>query len=69
LFPALVGLLSAKTGLGNAICILAVIANAAVFVTVLALPETRGRRLDDADHLIPAQQPESTSEKSLPHGT
>jgi len=57
LFPAAVGVLSAKTGLGNAICVLAVAANALVFVTVLFLPETRGRRLDTVDAALdPAPQ-------------
>jgi len=55
LFPAAVGVMGAKAGLGNAICVLAVAANAAVFVTVWFLPETRGRRLDAVEEAADAQ--------------
>ncbi len=61
-------MISAKTGLSNAICILAVGANAIVFVTALLLPETRGRRLDDA--LDPLATPDASpaAEHPLQHG-
>jgi MFS family permease len=68
LFPALVGVLSAKAGLGNAICILAVAANAVVFVSALLLPETRGRRLDDArDDPLASPDTSPAADRSLRH--
>ncbi len=45
LFPFLVGYLSTKTSLGNAIAIFAVIAYAVFFIAAFALPETRGKVL------------------------
>lgn len=44
-FPALVGALSARMGLGEAIGVLASIAYGLVIVAALLLPETRGREL------------------------
>ncbi|HKU94882.1 MAG TPA: MFS transporter [Vineibacter sp.] len=45
LFPFLVGFLSTKTSLGNAIAIFAVVAYGVFFIAAFALPETRGRVL------------------------
>ncbi|TWT08819.1 MFS transporter [Reyranella sp. CPCC 100927] len=45
LFPFLVGYLSTRTSLGNAIAIFAVIAYAVFFIAAFALPETRGKVL------------------------
>jgi MFS family permease len=49
LFPFLVGALSDKTSLANAIAIFAVAAYAVFFLAAFALPETRGRVLDAED--------------------
>jgi sugar phosphate permease len=46
LFPALVGLLSARMPLGEAVAIFAIAAYALLFVTALLLPETRGKVLE-----------------------
>jgi MFS family permease len=43
IFPTLVGYVSQSWGLGNAIAICSVIASAIMIVTLLTLPETRGR--------------------------
>ncbi len=45
LFPFLVGFLSTRTSLGNAIAIFAVVAYGVFFIAAFALPETRGRVL------------------------
>src|SRR6202044_3171864 len=45
LFPFLVGALSARTSLGNAIAVFAVMAYGVFFLAAFALPETRGRVL------------------------
>lgn len=45
LFPTLVGLLSARLGLGHAISIFAVIAYVTMVLATLLLPETKGREL------------------------
>lgn len=45
LFPTLVGLLSARLGLGDAISIFAVIAYVTMVLATLLLPETKGREL------------------------
>jgi hypothetical protein len=59
--------ISAKTGLGNAICILAVAANAIVFVMALLLPETRGRRLDNASDPLGTPDTSATADHPLQH--
>ncbi|HTW69939.1 MAG TPA: MFS transporter [Acetobacteraceae bacterium] len=48
-FPALVGVLSESMPLGAAIALFSVIAFGLMIVTLLLLPETRGRRLDVLD--------------------
>ncbi|MFZ0705461.1 MAG: MFS transporter [Candidatus Korobacteraceae bacterium] len=45
LFPTLVGVLSARMGLGHAISIFAIVAYLTMVVATLLLPETRGREL------------------------
>ncbi len=45
LFPTLVGILSARMGLGHAISIFAVVAYLTMVIATLLLPETRGREL------------------------
>ncbi|HSZ92812.1 MAG TPA: MFS transporter, partial [Acetobacteraceae bacterium] len=45
LFPALVGFLSLRLGLGPAIAIFSVVAYGLMIVALLLLPETRGRSL------------------------
>jgi MFS family permease len=57
-FPVLVGHMSAKMSLGAAIGIDAALAYALVVVAVLALPETRGKRLDEQAASGVQEQPE-----------
>jgi MFS family permease len=54
-FPVLVGHMSGRMSLGAAIGLDAGLAYALVVVAVLALPETRGKRLEDA--AAPGGQP------------
>jgi MFS family permease len=54
-FPVLVGHMSSRMSLGSAIGLDAGLAYALVVVAVLALPETRGKRLDSA--AAPGNQP------------
>lgn len=52
LFPALVGYFSARMPLGRAIAIFAVTAYILMVLSVLLLPETRGRELADVDRAL-----------------
>jgi MFS family permease len=49
LSPALIGLLSTRISLANAIGLFTLLANAVVVFSALCLPETRGRALADAE--------------------
>jgi MFS family permease len=52
LFPALVGYFSARMPLGRAIAMFAVTAYVLMVISVLLLPETRGRELADVDRAL-----------------
>ncbi len=54
-FPTIVGYLSQSWGLGNAIAICSVIASGLMIVTLLTLPETRGRAVANIGEAAPAE--------------
>jgi predicted MFS family arabinose efflux permease len=54
LFPALVGILADRWGLGNAIAVFGVSGLAMMILALMTLPETRGRSLDSSEQLAPA---------------
>jgi hypothetical protein len=56
LFPALVGFLSAKLGLGGAILLFSLLAYGLMLLALAMLPETKGRSLDSImpDGLAPS---------------
>jgi sugar phosphate permease len=54
-FPTLIGVLSETMPLGLAIAVFSAIAFGLMIVTLLMLPETRGRSLDRLDGRAPAE--------------
>jgi predicted MFS family arabinose efflux permease len=54
LFPALVGILADRWGLGNAIAVFGVSGLLMMILALMTLPETRGRSLDSGEWLAPA---------------
>jgi hypothetical protein len=53
-FPALVGFLSARLGLAAAIAIFSFCGLSLMIVTLLLLPETKGRSLESLERRAPA---------------
>jgi MFS family permease len=64
LFPTMIGYLSAKVGLGTAIGIFTVGAYAMLLLSLLVLPETRGRSL--ADVQLQARPVKGTARRDVP---
>jgi MFS family permease len=56
-FPALVGFLAAKFGVGPAIAVFSVVGYGLMIVALLMLPETRGRSLVELDAAHRASTP------------
>jgi len=54
LFPAAVGLLADRLGLGNAIAVFGVFGLSLMILALLTLPETKGRTLESAEQTAPA---------------
>ena len=54
LFPALVGILADRWGLGNAIAVFGVSGLLMMILALMTLAETRGRSLDSGERLAPA---------------
>jgi sugar phosphate permease len=54
LFPALVGILADRWGLGNAIAVFGVSGLAMMILALMTLPETRGRSLESGERQVAA---------------